>query len=219
VHARILNKPSLASFKLTARIGDFIVIGDSAVKVFDHWPQLKADYDEMSYKVDAYYSRHNGEPVVGPVPLKATIGRPLLRRNLVSMLEAEVVRQKIPILFNKKVSAYFETEDVGGIELSNGQRMTADVVVACDGLHSASWQVITQKKDDTISSGSAVYRTSVSADYIFQKDPSLREHFGLHEGRQYLKWFNGPGVHGLVFSDGETICWSIHHPVSAYTLR
>lgn len=129
------------------------------------------------------------------------------------MLKEAVERQGIPIHYNKRVMSYFDEGEKGGVVLEGGERMTADVVAACDGVHSRSSLLITGKRHEVVSSESAVYRTSVNAEYIFEKDPSLRERFELHDGRPYLNWLIGPGNHGLVFSDGETICWSVHHPV------
>ncbi|KAF9874680.1 hypothetical protein CkaCkLH20_07817 [Colletotrichum karsti] len=197
--------------------GDFVVIGHSAVRVFKHWPLLNERWKEESYDVESYYNRHTGEQIVGPTPLKPSTGRPLLRNNLMSMLEEAVIRQKIPIRFNQKVIEFFEDDDCGGVVLSNGERISTDIVAACDGVHSTSWRLTTGKKPVTVSSGSAVYRTSVSAKHVFSRDPSLEKRFALREGHPYLKWFNGPGMHGLVFGEGDKICWSIHHPENANT--
>lgn len=189
-------------------------MGDSATRIFQHWPQLWSRYQEQSYKCEAYYNRHTGQSVLGPSPLKETTGRPMVRRDLMGMLEEAVARQEIPIHFNQKIVDYFESDDHGVVELLNGNRISADVVAACDGIHSASWRLTSGKKPNPMSSGSAVYRTSVPAALIFQKDPNLKEQFALREGKPYLKWFSGPGTHGLVFANKDTICWSVHHPVS-----
>ncbi|OHE98664.1 hypothetical protein CORC01_06115 [Colletotrichum orchidophilum] len=197
--------------------GDFVVIGHSATRVFDHWPRLKKRYAEQSYEPEVYYNRHTGEAVIGPSPLKPTTGRPLLRRHLISMLEEAIIRQNIPVKYNQKVVNYFEDDNCGGVELSTGERITADIVAACEGVHSTSWQLTTGKKPNTTSSGSAVYRTSVPADYIFNLDPGLKKQFAVRDGNPYMKWFNGPGMHALVVSEGNMICWSVHHPENANT--
>lgn len=181
--------------------------------MFVHWPQLQERYLRQAYRIEGYYHKHDGTPIVGGYLVKDSIGRPIVRRNLMEMLGEAVERQGIPILYNKRVMRYFEEDEKGGVELEGGERMTADVVAACDGVHSRSSILITGQRPGAISSEAAVYRTSVNAEYIFAKDPSLRKRFELHDGKPYLNWLVGPANHGLVFSDGENICWSVHHPV------
>jgi hypothetical protein len=195
---------------LTRGIGDFVSIGRSATKVFKHWPLLLADYDANSCEVDAIWRKHSGELIDGPRPLKWSVGRCVIRKQLQRMLEEAVGRQKIPIKFNTKATSYFEDGDRAGVVLETGERLTADLVVACDGVHSRSWQIVNGKKHNIVDSGHAVYRSAVPKTHAF-KDPAVAERFAA--GRPYMQFQLGPRSHALVFYDGATVCWSLHHPV------
>ena len=199
---------------LLSFVGDFIVIGESAVKVFRHWPKLQSHYDQKSYTCTATYHRHTGEHVLGPVPLKTTTGKPMLREDLQRMLEDAVNRENIPVKYNCKVEGYFESAGEGGVILADGRRFTAQVVAACDGVQSRSREIMSNEIKEPVNSGHAVYRASAPMKELFKRDPALEKVFGCSPSEPYLRWFSGPDCHGIVFSDGETVCWSIHHPVS-----
>lgn len=162
----------------------------------------------------SYYSRHSGQRVLGPIPFLKSSGRPMVRRNLQSMLEEAVQQQGIPIRNDHKVVSYFEDDTQAGVVLEDGRRLVADFVAACDGVHTKSWSIVTGVKHEPVSSGQAVFRTSVSADYLFAAQPSLRSAFTCVDGVPYLQWFAGPKTHATMFVTNETICWSLHHPVS-----
>ena len=68
----------------------------------------------------------------------------------------------IPIEFSTSVVDYFETEDHGGVELADGRKLTADIVVAADGVGSKSWHLVGEKTAPT-SSGFVLYRVTFPA--------------------------------------------------------
>ena len=81
----------------------------------------------------------------------------MTRNNLQAALEHAVQRQGISIRYNAKVISYFEDDLCVGVVLENGELLTADLVVACDGVQTRSWEIITGHKKVPISSGHAIY--------------------------------------------------------------
>lgn len=69
-----------------------------------------------------------------------------------------------------------------------------------------------EDRKEPITSGHAVYRTAVPVKHLFEADPKLKAKFNCPRDKPYLYCFSGPDTHAIVFCDGETLCWSIHHP-------
>jgi 2-polyprenyl-6-methoxyphenol hydroxylase-like FAD-dependent oxidoreductase len=194
--------------------GDFVVIGPSAVKVFRHWPSLNDHYYQQSSDCVTYYNRHSGQRMLGPVPFAKSAGRPMLRRDLQSLLEEAVQQHHIPVRYSQKVVSYFEEDGKAGVAFADGKRLTAEFVAACDGVHSRSWNVVTGVKHEPVSSGQAVFRTSVPAEPLYAAHPELKKKFACDDGMPYIQWFVGPKTHATIFVNDKEVCWSIHHPVS-----
>lgn len=62
--------------------------------------------------------------------------RPLLHK----MMMDEVKEHHITLLCNSKVR-YLEHGNKAGVETKDGTKLTADVIVAADGVHSKSWSL------------------------------------------------------------------------------
>ena len=64
----------------------------------------------------------------------------------------------IPIHLGNRINRYFEDEHEAGIELENGERITADVVIGADGVRSKARELVLGYVDKPKSSGYAVFR-------------------------------------------------------------
>lgn len=69
----------------------------------------------------------------------------------------------VEITFNAKVSEYFEEGDKAGI-VWNGERYTADFVIAADGVHSKARSYVLGRPAKATNSGYALYRSWFSMD-------------------------------------------------------
>lgn len=115
----------------------------------------------------------------------------------------------IPIRYSAKAVDYFETDTEGGTVLENGERLRADVVVAADGIGSRSWQLISGTKEEPISSGFALYRTTFPLD-LAMRNPLIAEGYVGIDSRLYF----GPGAHIVLGKTDKDMIWMLTHKVS-----
>ena len=69
----------------------------------------------------------------------------------------------------------------GGVILQDGTKISADIVVAADGLHSKSNVLVSGGEDDALPSGMSIYRCGFPIEDAFQ-DPQVRERWRLRPG-------------------------------------
>jgi 2-polyprenyl-6-methoxyphenol hydroxylase-like FAD-dependent oxidoreductase len=103
------------------------------------------------------------------------------------------------------VDTYFETNNTGGVILDTGKRITADVVVAADGVGSKSREIIDGNKDKPISSGFVVYRASFPAEPALEKYSLVAKEFGGYDHRTFM--YIGPGAHIVFGIDQGDFCY------------
>ncbi|TVY75172.1 FAD-dependent monooxygenase fsr3 [Fusarium oxysporum f. sp. cubense] len=193
--------------------GDFVVIGPSAKRIIQkNWPGWAKEWEKLQWNAEISYFKHSGEPVVGGFPFPKATGHLFLRPEIHKMMIAEAKRLDIKIVFNAKVVDYFEDEAKGGVELSDGRTLTADVVVAADGVHSKSWKLVLGDKPDQRSSGYSAYRTCYPAE-IALKDPLVKKWWGpsIEAGKEVFQFFLGPDTHANILFGRDTVCWSVFH--------
>lgn len=121
----------------------------------------------------------------------------------------------IKIDFDTTVKEYFETVEEGGVILEDGRKITADLVVAADGVGTTSWALVLGTKDKPISSGFACYRAS------FPSGPALKNPIIAKEFEGYVDRASihiGPGSHIAVGKTERQICYMLTHRVSALLL-
>jgi 2-polyprenyl-6-methoxyphenol hydroxylase-like FAD-dependent oxidoreductase len=126
------------------------------------------------------------------------------RRKLHNLLCTYAKELGIPILFESPVVEYFESSESGGVLLQNGQKITADVVVAADGVGSKSRAIIDGNRDAPISSGFIMYRISYPAD-VAMKNPIIEKEWAGAQDLGFL--YIGPGAHFIVSRSKNDFCW------------
>lgn len=126
------------------------------------------------------------------------------RRKLHNLLYTYTNELGIPIIFNTRAAKFFEAADLGGVMLENGQKLTADVVVAADGVGSKSRAILDGKKTAPISSGFVMYRISFPVGPVLENNIVSKE-FAGHVDRGFL--YIGPGAHMIVSKSGDDLCW------------
>ena len=121
------------------------------------------------------------------------------------MLNTYVKELGIPITYDAKVDSYFDSNTSGGVILKSGQRITADVVVAADGVGSRSREIIDGNREKPISSGFVVYRTSFPTGPAMDKYPLVAREFLGHDHRGFM--YIGPGAHMVISHDNGELCY------------
>lgn len=147
---------------------------------------------------------HNGQ-FVGCV----TFGLSTVRSSFHRSLLQYAAHLGIDIRLGARVVDYFEDSDKGGVVLDTGARITADLVVAADGIGSRSGVVIKGERDHPTSSGYAMLRATYPTERIRQ-NPLLRKFL---DDRSSTKGVVGPGAHIITGCSGDSVSWMLTHKV------
>ena len=126
------------------------------------------------------------------------------RRKLHNLLYGYVKELGIPVAFNTYVVEFFETTDVGGVALEDGGKLTADAVVAADGVGSRSRAIVDGDRDAPISSGLIIYRVSFPTGPA-PENPIIAKEFARHQDRGFM--YIGPVAHIIISKSGGDLCW------------
>ncbi|KAF5515166.1 FAD-dependent monooxygenase fsr3 [Colletotrichum siamense] len=183
--------------------GDIIGIGDSVVHTMKQWPGfLEACYQTpFPRSYDAY--KFDGSKIG-----KLGEGLGMSRSEFHSLLHQYALNIGIPIRYGAKAVDYFETEDEAGVELEDGDRISADIAVAADGIGSRSWRLIAGTKEQPISSGFALFRSTFPVELAL-KNPLVAEAIGNIECVSRL--FFGSGAHLVMGKTPKDMIWMLTH--------
>jgi 2-polyprenyl-6-methoxyphenol hydroxylase-like FAD-dependent oxidoreductase len=138
-----------------------IVITTSALQTPKKWPGFMEQARREAVAPVVTMKKFDGT-LIGTFP----IGNPddpslaIYRSKLHNVLYEYADQLGIPIEFSATASEFFETDDHGGVVLSDGRRLTAEVVVAADGVGSKSWTLVVGNKEPPIGSGFVLYRVT-----------------------------------------------------------
>ena len=139
-------------------------------------------------------------------PLGLTLERPTLH----SLLMQAACDEGIDVRCKQRVTIYSESTSTGWVELSNGETLSATIVVAADGIHSKSWQVVTGKEPQVHPSGNAMFRTAFPVEHALM-DPGLREKWQADTTGDPMAFFLGPHSHGIMCFTKDTAAWVWMH--------
>jgi 2-polyprenyl-6-methoxyphenol hydroxylase-like FAD-dependent oxidoreductase len=177
--------------RLTIGSGDMFFMGLSATKWFDHWPEMKAEYDRISLH-EAWIEtfKHSGETMIKPMKVadrlratgldpKTPPGTFQMRPLIYKMFVEQVSRVGINVDFNQKVVEYYEDTEAGkgGVITADGKRYEADMVIAADGVGSKS-QALVGGQVRAISSGRAMWRAAFPIENL-DKNPEVKKFFSM----------------------------------------
>jgi 2-polyprenyl-6-methoxyphenol hydroxylase-like FAD-dependent oxidoreductase len=185
-----------------------IVITAPALHTPKKWPGFMERARQEAAAPESTVKKFDGT-LIGTFP----IGDPtnpslaIYRSKLHKCLYEYALSLNIPMVFNAGVASYFESQDdkLGGVVLSDGRTLTADLVVAADGVGSKSWELVTGKKEAPISSGFVLYRVTFPAAPALENPVIAAELGGGRRARALLH--AGPGAHVVSCLSGGEICW------------
>ena len=166
-------------------------MGLSATRFLKHWPVMQKRYDEISLHnawIETF--KHSGEQMLKPQKVADRLhavgldpgnapGAFQMRPLVYKMLLDQVKALGIDIQFNKRVVDYFENGK-GGVELEDGTKLEADIVIAADGIGSKS-QKLVGGQVRARSSGRAMWRAVFPVEEM-DKNPEVKEFFALQNG-------------------------------------
>lgn len=102
----------------------------------------------------------------------------------------------IKFRFGTRVESYFEDDSGAGV-IAGDQRIQADAVIACDGIHSPARKYITGVKQLARTSGFAVYRSWFSLDRL--SGHPLTKRFAESKVDEFYVWI-GEDTHVILFT-------------------
>ena len=184
-----------------------IVITTSALQTPKKWPGFMQEARKEGIAPELTMKKFDGS-VVGTFP----VGDPndpslaIYRSKLHKVLYDYASRLGIPVEFSAMVSDYFEADNHAGVVMSDGRRLTADIVVAADGVGSKSWPLVVGSKDPPISSGFVLYRVTFPAAPALE-NPIIAREFGGYRDRAFLH--AGHGAHIVSCKSEKDICWML----------
>jgi 2-polyprenyl-6-methoxyphenol hydroxylase-like FAD-dependent oxidoreductase len=166
-------------------------MGHSAVKFFQHWPDMLHEYEKISMSnawIETF--KHSGEHVIPPLKVSDRLraqgmdpntppGRFQMRPLVYQMLIRQVEKLGIKVHFGKKVVDYYENEQAGkGIAVTDrGEHFEADVVIAADGVGSKS-QALVGGQVRAMSSGRAMWRAAFPSHHL-DKNLEVKQFFHM----------------------------------------
>ncbi|KAL5047365.1 hypothetical protein BDW71DRAFT_206491 [Aspergillus fruticulosus] len=125
---------------------------------------------------------------------------PIYRSKLHRVLGEYVAQLGIEVEYETSGLGYFEGENEAGVILADGRRLTADLVVAADGVGSRSWGLIVGTKQAPVSSGFVLYRVTFPVGPALE-NPVIAREFEGYEDRAFLH--AGPGAHMVTCKHGN----------------
>lgn len=191
--------------QLTADLGEVIVITTPALQTPKKWPGFMERARQEGFPPVYNMRKFDGTPIAD-----FTAGDPsdpslaIYRAKLHELLFEYAKNLGIQVEFSATAVEYFENDEQGGVVLSDGRRLTADVVVAADGVGSRSWELVAGSRDPPISSGFVMYRVTFPVAPALE-NPVIAAEFAGYKDRAFL--YAGPGAHIVICKSGEDICW------------
>ncbi|KAK8088685.1 hypothetical protein PG997_003646 [Apiospora hydei] len=209
--------------------GDMYFMGLSATKFFKHWPEMSAEFDEISLHnawIETF--KHSGEQMIAPLLVSDRLrdagldpdtppGTFQMRPLVYKMFVNQVQRLGVEVQFGKRVVDYFEDAEKGraGVVTDQGERYEADIVIAADGVGSKS-QKLVGGQVRAMSSGRAMWRAAFPREHILQH-PQVSEFFkmaGPNQDQPIIRTWLGPGTYAMTLSRADTMIWIMNHDVT-----
>ncbi|KAF7586795.1 hypothetical protein BBP40_008341 [Aspergillus hancockii] len=185
--------------------GEMIVITAPALHTPKKWPGFMERAREEAVAPLVTMKKFDGT-LIGTFPIgdPNDLSLAIYRSKLHKVLYNYASQLGIPVEFSATASEYFEAEDYGGVVLTDGRSLRADVVVAADGVGSKSWALVVGNKQAPISSGFVLYRVTFPVTLALEK-PVIAKELEGYKDRAFLH--AGPGAHMVTCKSAKDICW------------
>ena len=210
----------LESFSEIKILGDIISFGPNAGRIFKRWKGVAEKLAPICIKTEGltyksylgdylFYQSWETERGYGT----AFNGH---RGEIHEIVYNHAIELGIDIRLGQKITEYFETDTEAGV-ISNGEKVSGDVVLAADGVRSKGRTLVLGHEDKHKSSGYAIYRAWFDSKAIAENP---RTKFMVENGDTHVAWL-GPDIHFLAASikDGKDFSWVYTHKVWSHVDR
>ncbi|KAF2184137.1 salicylate hydroxylase [Zopfia rhizophila CBS 207.26] len=194
------------------QLGDIISFGSNSGRIFQRWPGVEEAFDPICHHSSGldFYTYDNEFLCRQSWDAEADWGKMFNghRGEMHEIVWDHALSIGVEIKMGKKVSEYFETDNEAGV-IVNGERISADVVLAGDGVRSTARTIVLGFEDKPKSSGYAVYRAWMGTEKL--KENPLTA--WLANGQDHHAGWLGPDVHFLVaaLQNGTACSWVLTH--------
>ena len=173
----------------------------------------------MAYEPAMVVKRSDGEKLVSvPIGLPGDDGMHINRSDIHNLLYEYALEVGVSIEFNAKIVNYHETKDAGSVTLADGRIVTADVIVAADGVKSEATLLVSGKTEEPQSSGFSVYRAAFPIASALE-NPIIQEDCVGKSTRLICIWGKIPTPEletRQMFYAGLKHMWYVPHAVELY---
>ncbi|KIW90820.1 uncharacterized protein Z519_08603 [Cladophialophora bantiana CBS 173.52] len=180
--------------------GDMIQIGSNATRVMARWGNVVKEIQAISAQPPTMtlFDKDGVELLTAPLPSEFD-GYPVLfsNRGYIQKSVFEYAQSiGVKFRFGSRVKSYFEDDTGAGIIVGD-ERIRADAIIACDGIHSAARKYLTGAQQLARPSGFAVYRSWFSLDRL--ANHPLTKRFTESKVDQFYVWI-GTDIHVILFT-------------------
>ncbi|RAQ46314.1 monooxygenase [Aspergillus flavus] len=194
-----------------AQTGDIIGLGPHAWCTLREYPKMFEEWTRIDYDTEVHVCQQDGSLAIpkrefewnlegtaqhAAWPLK--VSGCFFRRDVALMFFAQAQRLGIPITFGVGVTKYLEdpARGLAIIHTDVGQEMSADIVVAADGLGTKSHSVVLGYPTRAVSTGYCVDRAAYPVSVLKDSPVLLKAISEL--GRPQWRMYNGDRCHIVV---------------------
>ena len=195
------------------RLGDSLGLGENAYRLLARWGcdirELQAIGNQSpTMKIRRW---HDGK-ILAEQPLMDMAGYIGHRGDYHDIFLKWVRERGIPILMGSEVTAYSDphSDENPSITLSTGTTLTADLIVASDGIKSLARNLVLGAVDDPVSSGYACFRAYFSPSEAMLADPARNAYL---VGGDSVNFWIGPDTHVVqnTLRGGREFNWILTH--------
>lgn len=195
-------------------LGDIISFGQNSSRFFKKWPGVWDQLDSIIHKAEHvdYYDWHGNFVTTQSFVEEHKAWGPRVnghRGEIHQILFKHALARGIDVRLGHNVASYFETDAHAGVETDSGQKFTADLVLAAEGVRSRGRSLVLGADDKPQPSGYAVYRAWYPSDELLANP--LTKHL-VATGDSHAAWI-GQDVHFIAAAihDGKTMSWVCTH--------
>jgi len=192
------------------RLGDSLGLGENAYKLLARWGCNIKEIQEIGNQSPTMKIRrwHDGK-ILAEQPLMDMAGYIGHRGDYHDIFLKWVRERDIPIRMGCDVVGYSDDDPIPSLTLASGEVLTADVIVACDGIKSLARHLVLGARDDPVSSGYACFRAYFEPSEEMKADPGRNAFLD----RDSVNFWIGPDTHVVqnTLRGGREFNWILTH--------